>query len=380
MPTLRSEGIHAPLAFALMQWCGERFEPKKFDLDLYAVEDETLRFLRSRQIDSLYILAAGQVDSWQRAYDMAWSLQRAALIEIVGSLVQAGVRTLVFKGIELQERFLQGHSLAILGDLDILIQRSDVESAKAVLYALGFRHAFFKDESAGIVSRDIREVAQVELTHYELAPFVKLVPLEPEPWLIEVARGYNRNPLHLLNGQPVLVIEVDIHHNVASDAEPEMFFDRAVSSAHGVGETFCSADHIWLNLSRYYNEVALHGKQSLRPLAYTVPLISDPSVDWEIVQKVATDMNLGRPLYYYLGLADRLVPGFVPAETLRTVLASDDGRLRDWGWQVGKIFDVDEPFPLHHFHNQQAMADSLPTTFRGGKTDGPILDHSHRLR
>lgn len=312
-------------------------------------------FLRSRNIDSLLALASEEVNARQAAYDAVWHRQLTALLQVLEALTSAGVRTLTLKGGELIPRHFPGHSIGLVGDADVLVRRDQIETVKSIMYTLGFRHASFDTAHGVMKDRDLREVADLELRHYELSPFVKTVELT-DPVIVRVAESHNAHPLRFVAGRAVAVIEVDVHHNVASDADPSMLFERAVPSSLGVGETLSPADHVWLNLSRYYNEVAVHGGCSLRPFAYTIPEVAAGDVDWGVVEQVARDLALGPTLSYFLRFCDQIAPGRIPAATLRSVHDSTSSRVRDWGWQLAKLFDFHERFPSYAFEPSGAWA------------------------
>ncbi|MDX3537879.1 nucleotidyltransferase family protein [Streptomyces sp. MB09-01] len=339
---------NAEVAFRLLRWCVDRTQAPGPDPTESLANDSVRSFLRSRNIDSIAILASEDIDARQAAYDAVWQCQLEALHQALQALVSAGVRTLTFKGGELLSRHFPGHSIGLVGDADVLVPREKIETVKSILYSLGFRHSFFDTAHGVMKDRDLRDVADIELRHYELAPFVKTVELT-DPGVVQVAKTYNADPLRFVSGRALVVIEIDVHHNVALDADPSMLFDRAVPSSLGVGETLSPADHVWLNLSRYYNEVAIHDGRSLRPFAYTIPEVAAGNVDWGVVEQVAHDLALGPTLSYFLRFCDQLAPGCIPASTLQSVHESADNRVRDWGWQLAKLFDFHERFPSYAF-------------------------------
>lgn len=340
---------NATVAFSLLQWCASRTISDALGPGGQGIAAGTRAFLKSRQIDSLYTIAAGKRDKLQEASDLVWGHQLTALREALEALAAAGVRVLTFKGGELIPRHFPRRSLGITADLDLLVPRDEIELARSVLYKLDFRHQFLDKGRRVMADRDVADVAEIELHHYELAPMARTVPLDAEPALRETAASGADHRLYLDRGRPVAIIEIDLHHNVASDADPGVFFSRAVPGAAGAGETFSPADHVWFNLSRCYNEVGMHGKLSLRPIAYTLPEVASGRVDWTVVEHMADELTLGPTLYYLLGLCDRLAPGHVPASTLVAVKESTASRVRDWGWQLGKLFDFDEEFPSYAF-------------------------------
>ncbi|MGW1491303.1 nucleotidyltransferase family protein [Streptomyces sp. NPDC002402] len=356
---------NAEVAFRLLQWCADRTQAPGFDLTEGPANDSVRSFLRSRNIDSIGVLASGDVDTRQTAYDAVWRCQLAALLQPLEAFVSAGVRTLTFKGGELLSRHFPGHSIGFVGDTDVLVHRDKIETVKSILYAHGFRHAFFDTTQNVMKDRDLRDVADIELRHYELAPFVKTVELT-DPVVVQVAKTYNADPLRFVSGRALAVISIDVHHNVASDADPSMLFDRAVPSSLGVAETLSPADHVWLNLSRYYNEVALHDGRSLRPFAYTIPEVAAGNVDWGVVEQVAQDLALGPTLSHFLRFCDQLAPGKIPVSALRSVHDSTSSRVRDWGWQLAKLFDFHERFPSYAFEPSESESTAKQLNLSSG--------------
>jgi hypothetical protein len=139
-------------------------------------------------------------------------------------------------------------------------------------------------------------------------------------------------------------MEIDIHHNVAIDTNAGPLLQRAVNSSCLQGQTLSDSDHLWVNCSRYYNEVALFGKRTLRPLVYTAPLLYG-RIDWDIVLASAREHELSASLYYPLRILEAITRTVIPRE----VLSALNPRLssgRDFGWQLGPLFEFVEPFPF----------------------------------
>jgi len=335
---------HAQVAYDLLQWSGARSGTLEVD-----TTTDLATFLRGRGIDSLLHLASGEPSPRQDAYDVVWNHQVTSTRHLLEELVRGGVRAVTFKGGELVARHYGDHSLGLIADLDVLVPRNQIEITKQVLYQLGFRHATFDPVDRCMRDRDCRDVADIELHHYELAPFTKVVRPDDLASVADAAAMIDRHPLHVDDQGPLIVLQVDVHHNVAADAETEGFFERAVPSTHGVAETFSHADNVWFNLTRHYNEVALHDQRSLRPFAYTLPEITCGAVDWDVVEKVAAELCLGPTLWYFLAFCSELAPGAVPPTTLDAIDATTTSRVRDWGWQLGKLFDFRETFPREGF-------------------------------
>src|SRR4051812_26279450 len=176
---------NAKTAFRLLQWCADRAQCPELDEVITASNGSVRSFLKTRDIDSILTLASEGTDAWQVAYDAVWRQQLTTLHQVIEAFASAGVRTLTFKGGELLPRHYPGHSIGFVTDADLLVRREHIEAAKSIMYSLGFRHAFF-DPAEGIMrDRDIRNVAEIEMSHYELAPFVKVVEIA-DPIVVEV--------------------------------------------------------------------------------------------------------------------------------------------------------------------------------------------------
>lgn len=289
---------------------------------------------------------AGGTDPRQIFYDAVWHEQTMALGEVVSACLQAGLTPILFKGAELVPRRYGRHGLGLAGDVDLLLPRTEMEEAKAVLHGLGYRQAVRDPQAQRLVARDVAALAAAEADHYELAAFVKLVDLDGR-WAAEAAVDPSGDgPVYPTATGAQLLVQIDVHHGVAGDVDSAPLIRRAVPSrAHPGALTLCDADHLWLNLSRNYIETAIFDRTSLRPLAYTLPVLVDGAVDWSVVAGVAEELSLGHTLHYHLDFAGRLCPGRVPEWVLDRVAGSARGRLRDFGWQLAKPFGFDEPFP-----------------------------------
>ena len=109
--------------------------------------------------------------------------------------------------------------------------------------------------------------------------------------------------------------------------------------------TMSPADHLWFITGRYYNEVAMHDKRSLRDFVYIIPILVNSHIDWEIILQSASDYNLRPSLYYYLFFLNQLLSGrYIPIEVIDKLSPANGSRSRDWGWQLDKLFDRVECF------------------------------------
>jgi hypothetical protein len=331
-------------AFDLLQWAGYRCDNR----DEYRVQarpSAVVETLRVRYLDSLYYLARNENPAAQRLYDKLWRNLRRNLIEVVSGLTRDRIAAVVFKGAEVFERWFGSRAIGILMDADLLVPRDQLIDAKRVLLALGYRPGVFDLDTRRLVDRDVRDIAEIEMRHYELAPFCRIEPLALDAEEMAVAAARGRDPVWVIGGEAVHVIEIDVHHAVAADIESGPLFDRAVQSALGVGNTLSEEDHFWLIASKFYTEVALHGKKSLRDLAYLALMLGTP-MRWELMMSQIENYEIRPAVYYHLHFLNRLLDGPVPVQVLERLQPTRGSRLRDWGWQLGKLFDFVEREPI----------------------------------
>lgn len=193
---------------------------------------------------------------------------------------------------------------------------------------------------------DIKQIALMEAGHYQLPPFRAVQPAQLGADELRWIGERGAKPLHLLNGRGHFVLEIDVHHKTASDVDLEPFMDRLVASPFADYLALEPADHLWTLLVRYYNEVALHGKDTLRELLYCGLLIGSGEIHWPHLVAACDEYRTHPACYYLLRFFHALAPELVPNEVLQALRARLRPCLRDFGWQIGKLFDFVEAMPL----------------------------------
>lgn len=337
-------------AAALISWCPRVSEAppsiKDFAAKLTATD---IQQLRRRRIDSLQYWVADPANSRQKLYNRLWHFQRASLERAIGALNEHRLEFLVFKGGEFISRYFQNQSIGMLYDVDILIRRQSVGAAKRALFGAGFKQAIFDPESSTFVDRDVSEVARMESAHYELAPFAFCQEMTLDADELELAAAYNEFPIWVTQDRRTFfVVEVDLHHAIAMDIEGAELFNRAVPSSYSNALTLSAADHVWFTTSRFYTEVALHGKRSLRDFCYLAAILRCETIDWDVIVETSDKYELNSALYYYLAFLDRILGGAVPVSLLQTLARKRATSLRDWGWMLSPLFGYSPPlqFPI----------------------------------
>jgi hypothetical protein len=302
--------------------------------------------LRDLKIDSLYYLASGSDAPVQSLYDSLWNAQANVCAEVLAAMEDASVPTIIFKGAEFLHRYWSS-AVAWMSDIDILVPRDHLGMARAVLYRMGFRQAKFSRPHGVLVDADVIELSEVEGRHYELFPFCRLDPIELTGAEIRLARKREELPLFIDDdGRAFVIAEVDLHHKVTLDVDTEPFFERCRASTFGAGWSMSAADHLWFTTSRLYNEVAIHGKRSLRDFAFLLSLVTLDDIEWNVVLDSARQYHLHASLYYYFSFLASLSGKAPPQDVVDALVPLATSRLRDWGWQLATLFDVLDASPI----------------------------------
>ena len=334
-------------AVELLAWCAYRQPLEDRTVrKLKATAECFLPVLKEKRIDSLFYLTCDPDAPTQRLYDKVWAIQKETLLEVGRAFAREGIDFYLFKGSESSERFYGSRGLGLFADIDMLVGRSDLGNVKSVLYRNDFRQAIFDHNESRLVDRDVLDIALVEGQHYELVPFRRLVPIDVDGLDLSELPSPPPVPLGFVGDQLMVAVELDIHHGVATDIEIEDMTDNAKPSAIGVGQTFSDSNQLWLFTSRYYTEIALHGKTSLRDFCYLLPIVASGNIDWDAVLRAAHKYELRASLFYFLSFMSTLAGGTIPAEVLNELSPLNGTRMRDWGWQLGKLFDFVEDFPF----------------------------------
>lgn len=301
--------------------------------------------LAARDIDSLHYLQYDVHAPAQRLYDKVWAARRAALESAIARCVDHGVVPLVWKGAEFLARYCAPHAIGALGDLDLLVARSQLGEARHALVQAGFRTTELAADGSWRPRSPFDDPARlmeaIALPHLRTTVAIDLDAAE---------RAATRFLPHgtLTDDHTRLIVSIDLHHNAIASGFPiELISERAESSRLVNARAFVAEDHLWLCALRYYMEVAHSGKRSLRHLAYLIALLESETgtLDWDEVVRCACRFRAAPPLYYTLGLIARLRDKLVPGEVLEGLDPARADRTCDVGWQVGLLFDFIEPCP-----------------------------------
>jgi len=342
------------VALSLLAWSAKRAPLAAADVAaLTHAAQPVISTLKQKKIDSLFYISCDVKSTDQEIYEQVWSIQKRTMLSIVRCFADEDIEFYLFKGSECCERWYKSRPIGIFNDVDILVHRHDIGKVKAILYQNNFRQARFEASQSQLVDRDVAEVGAIEAQHYELAPFIKMVPLDLDLNKFDPVPSWIEFPIVEINGQWMLAVELDIHHGVATDIEIEDVITDAKLSSFELGLSLSDSNQVWVLISRYYTEVSLFEKRSLRDFNYVLPILASGNVDWDNILRNSSKYELGPALFYFFSFMDHLAGNVVPAEVLSELSPLKTARMRDSGWQLGKLFDFVEPFPLNMLETKQ---------------------------
>lgn len=301
--------------------------------------------LQSRRMDSLYYLAADPDAPAQTAYDFIWDIQRRHARTVLKSLSEAHVDVHVFKGVELLERYFHARALSLISDLDILVPPADIAKTKEALRNLGYDQSDFDSRRGVMLRRTDAEISQYEENSNEVFMFSKIVDLPAAlPETISDIVSNFPNPVFHVDGKHLLILSVDVHHTLSRNLDMADVYSRSVPSIHGIGKTLSPSDHFWFTALKYYLEVGVHGEgKNLRTLAYLCAMLRS-GVSWPVVIEQVKKLRSETALYYVTTFLAKLHGTEIPS-ILNHADPRDHSRVRDWGWQMPKLFGFMDRLP-----------------------------------
>jgi len=205
---------------------------------------------------------------------------KAELLEIGRAFHEAGIPVIVLKGGHLASHVYEGVGLRWMGDLDLLVHRSDVERALAVLIDRGYC-------AVGALFLDVAFAA-----HHHIAP---------------LTRADCTIELHWSMSPPGEPVAIDL----------PAVWSRSLPFSNGVAGLRVLAVndllvHLCVHAACNHNLVI-----GLQPLVDVAEICHSQPLDWGSLQDVADEWRAARPVSLILQIARRLVGARVPARADR---------------------------------------------------------------
>jgi hypothetical protein len=303
--------------------------------------------LRDRNIDGLYFLACNVDHPRRRLYQAQCDAQVAETRAVIADLNQLGVDPIVFKSLEIGARYDRGRATGLRADVDLLVPLDALWNVRKVMYGRDYVHGIYRHRTRDWSVVDPREALRHEAKAYELWPLrkaIEVVGLDDQ--VVEEAK---RHPgaFCVQDDKVLIFVAFDFHHNILFNFDIATRIARSVPSALGIGRALAPADHLWFSIHRHYSEAAMEEWQwqGPRPLVTVAPIVADASVDWDVVIASAVEQKSTWPTLAWLTFFYKLGATSVPERVLADLRRQVGCGARNWGWQLGRLFDVEEPFP-----------------------------------
>jgi len=298
-----------------------------------------------------------------RQVSKIWSLiehqYMAELERQVLAINDQGIKVMLLKAFHLLTEFPEYRGLRYFGDIDLLVEPDKTKKVAKLLSANGYSFGYHDRRKNRVVH--LKHDASAERLHYELTLLVKTCRLDID--YDEISRARLREltlkyklPIVVGYRWATMVVQCDIHWNVAEKTDVASIWSRAIKSSH-----FSECNRVllmdpttllWFVASRTYLEICtstspyhlksvfdvlLHVKRKWREI--DVRRLRDMSLEYETLPAV----------FYYLSHLEKIfrIRG---ARELLVHLAQGDviyRRGKDYGDFLPRMFDL---VATHRFH------------------------------
>jgi Uncharacterised nucleotidyltransferase len=262
---------------------------------------------------------------------------------------------LMLKGIDLAEN-VWPQLPRVMADLDVLVQPSQLEEAKAAWRSLGYQQGFLNRAQCAISPFYARsEIRALDEDHYEIGIFRRIVRVpEMDDRSAFLAEHWRNNFFHIGNAT-YLVLEVDLHYSVLREISAvEMWNHPRVVARNGEDIFALSAENLLSIIAlRCYLE-SMTTKENVHPIHLFLDTLAvlvkfSAELNWDEIERWATQHKFISPLYYVLRHANEVLgEAIVPENYLMRWQPRNPGndRSRDFGDFVPRLFDHLEFIPL----------------------------------
>jgi len=267
---------------------------------------------RLRDLNATSLLPASVQLAWEadnRHARLQTILQERDAREISAALIGAGVRHAFLKGATYRSWLYDPPWGRAGADLDLLIDRCDVERVRSTMLALGFHHASSTIDYRHFRPATAAQVGETESAHYELAQLVRTSRLTNVPdWLLGGA--FVRRPpftFEARDGHIDFHTVVDIHWTVHFTFAAERPLDTIVAAGRALPRLSTGWNLVTTAFKLYYEafDRPYYGFHHLADLA--AMLQTQPSAeDWRLVDGLVQRHGLWAPLFYTLAAAASL--------------------------------------------------------------------------
>jgi len=295
------------------------------------------------------IADAGQQDALPAEVAAAWladarhaalqhGLQLRDAFAVSEELTRAGIRHAFVKGLAYALSLYEPHWLRFGGDVDLLIDRENVETVRQLMRKFHFAQAKFQEDHQQFWPATAAEIRAVENQHYELAEFNKYVELlSPPPWLLaepftpRSPFGFGRHGDRLM-----FCSSIDAHwalHFLFADSRP---LDEVRKLDSGLPVLSPEWSLVY-SVFKLYVEVFDRPRYGFTHVADIVALLNAGGIDWDRLAQLVENHGLQAAAYYTLSACQELADApTVPDSLIErwSVIAAPDeqpGKSIDFG-------------------------------------------------
>lgn len=282
-------------------------------------------------------------------------LQRKITREIGDLFAAQGIEYCLLKGAAISLRYHAEPERRCGSDIDILVQKSDLNRASAAVEMLGFKKAEFDKRNRTFLDADIKLRSAVESKHYQLGFLAQI--FEVRGISNAEARGLARSAVNHGYPTPVegdtafLPLMVDIHHALSLDIEGETILAEKEPVYRDGGHVLFTPSQPWIafhSIFKLYWEAGRKYGDGFHHLVDLLYVLTEfESVDWERLLGLLERYELRAAGYFVL---DRLVgfgwfaiPPFVSSRLQKWRVpppGSDTERYNDLGDFYPRLFGL----------------------------------------
>jgi hypothetical protein len=313
--------------------------------------EESLQYLKQKKIYGLGTIGTPGDDPQLYAFDRLWQLQRSAVSEIANEFAARGIALISYKGHEVNIRHGLSVPFTIRGDVDLLLLESDVPRAKATMAELGYVQAFFNVEKRSLVplSRDV--IDDQEQGQYVLFSFAKLVNVQLPIGI--ASRLETQHPFYVDGENLTVIIAIDLAMGLDRSWSTEKLLPDSIGGPYAHVRSISLERHLWYLCVMFYLGANMQrDKLKLSGLADISLFVTNASkqLNWNLLIREATDLDVLPSVYYTLALLNKLIPTHpIPDEVITELRPIQGSRARDYGWQIHKVLGIVEPIPSDLF-------------------------------
>lgn len=249
--------------------------------------------------------------------------QTAGAVRLSAELSRRGVRHSFLKGFSYRLLHYRPAWVRLGGDIDLLVDRADVEAVRVAMRSLGFTQASCSHEYQHYRPAAAYEIATTESRHHEMAQFVRDLRLHGgDGWLLRPPfRQRVPFAFEALDAGPTFHCCVDIHwalHFLFVDADPLAdVVDAPVPGTDGVLPVLAPHWNLLFTSFKLYVESFDRPRFGWGLLADLVALARS-DLDWDALAGLGQRFGLEAALFYTTSAAERLAGGpLVPGPLAR---------------------------------------------------------------